>query len=129
MGALSKTLRNCQGGILLFWCPGCETAHQVRVDASHGTAWTWNGDAERPTFSPSVLVRSGHHVPGQEGKDCWCTFEQRTGQKLPAGTSCRVCHSFVRDGRIEFLQDCTHALAGQTVDIPPWPADFHDGDA
>lgn len=28
-----------------------------------------------------------------------------------------VCHSFVRDGRIEFLSDCTHALAGQTVEL------------
>jgi hypothetical protein len=33
----------------------------------------------------------------------------------------RVCHSFVVDGRIQFLGDCTHHLAGQTVDLPPWP--------
>jgi hypothetical protein len=33
-----------------------------------------------------------------------------------------VCHSFVTDGRIQFLNDCTHPLAGQTVDIPEWPA-------
>jgi hypothetical protein len=29
-----------------------------------------------------------------------------------------VCHSYIRNGRIEFLPDCTHARAGQTVDIP-----------
>jgi hypothetical protein len=29
-----------------------------------------------------------------------------------------LCHSFVRDGRIEFLSDCTHSLAGQTVELP-----------
>ena len=29
-----------------------------------------------------------------------------------------VCHSFVVDGRIQFLGDCTHELACQTVDIP-----------
>jgi hypothetical protein len=28
------------------------------------------------------------------------------------------CHSFVTDGRIQFLSDSTHALAGQTVDLP-----------
>ena len=28
-----------------------------------------------------------------------------------------VCHSFVREGKIEFLGDCTHALKGQTVDL------------
>jgi hypothetical protein len=26
---------------------------------------------------------------------------------------------FVREDRIEFLSDCTHALAGETVDLPP----------
>ena len=31
-----------------------------------------------------------------------------------------VCHSFVRNGRIEFLGDCTHGLAGKTVDLPKW---------
>lgn len=34
-----------------------------------------------------------------------------------------VCHSFVRAGKIEFLGDCTHALAGQTVALPDWPDD------
>jgi len=29
-----------------------------------------------------------------------------------------VCHSYVTDGRIQFLADCTHALAGLTVDLP-----------
>jgi hypothetical protein len=29
-----------------------------------------------------------------------------------------VCHSFVRNGKIEYLSDCTHNLAGKTVDIP-----------
>ncbi len=29
-----------------------------------------------------------------------------------------VEHSFIKDGMIEFLGDCTHKLAGQTVDLP-----------
>ena len=33
------------------------------------------------------------------------------------------CHSFVREGRIEFLSDCTHALAGQTVELPDFSWD------
>ncbi|SHF03280.1 hypothetical protein SAMN02745157_1480 [Kaistia soli DSM 19436] len=32
-----------------------------------------------------------------------------------------ACHSFVTNGRIQFLGDCAHELAGQTVDLPPWP--------
>src|SRR5436309_254590 len=31
-----------------------------------------------------------------------------------------VCHSFVRDGLIEFLGDCTHPLAGRTVPLEPF---------
>ena len=27
-------------------------------------------------------------------------------------------HSYVTDGRIQYLSDCTHPLAGQTVDLP-----------
>lgn len=28
------------------------------------------------------------------------------------------CHSFVRDGKIEFLGDCTHEMAGTTIELP-----------
>lgn len=119
MAALSKKLRSAEGGRLLFWCPGCDGAHQVQVGEPplRGRAgWDFNGDYDRPTFSPSVLVRTGHYAPGQEGKDCWCTYEQRLGKTAPF--KCSVCHSFVRDGQIQFLGDCTHALAGQTVPLP-----------
>lgn len=34
----------------------------------------------------------------------------------------KVCHSFVTDGCIQYLGDCTHRLAGQTVDLPAWEA-------
>ena len=39
-----------------------------------------------------------------------------------------VCHSFVTDGRIQFLGDCTHDLAGHTVELPDLAAVGH-GDA
>lgn len=88
-----------------FHCPGCNGGHAVSVrdDGSH-PGWTWNGDIERPTFTPSILVHSGPPC----GPD---------GLALPGATD-QVCHSFVTDGRIQFLSDCTHALAGQTVDLP-----------
>lgn len=76
--------------------------------------WSFNGDLERPTLSPSILSRSGHYVPGHTGQ-CWCTPDP-DGEDW--GFKCGVCHSFVREGRIEFLSDCTHVLAGQTVDLP-----------
>ena len=53
--------------------------------------WTISGDLEiNPTVSPSILVRYGD------------------GQ---------ICHSFIREGKIEYLSDCTHSLAGQTIDM------------
>lgn len=84
-----------RGGVLyLFYCPGCQCAHPFEVNAPDGRGWTWNGSMDKPTFSPSLLCNA--HAASSR------------------------CHSFVRDGRIEFLGDCHHALAGQTVNIPDW---------
>lgn len=118
MGALSRILRSVEGGGLMFWCPGCDEAHMVRVGSGTGPRWGYNGNPERPTFTPSILVQSGHYVPGHSG-NCWCTYNAEHPDR-PAPFECTVCHSFVTDGRIQFLGDCTHHLAGQTVDIPAW---------
>lgn len=112
---LSSKLRAVEGGGLMFRCPGCEEPHMVTVGEGAGPRWGYNGNPDAPTFSPSVLVRSGHYVPGHTG-ECWCTWETEDGEK--SGFGCYVCHSFVTDGRIQFLGDCSHALAGQTVDLP-----------
>lgn len=91
-----------------FLCPGCDMEHTVSV-ADNG--WQFNHDNERPTLSPSIKVTSGHYLSNhKEGDACWCGTRD-------AAFSCGICHSFVREGRIEFLSDCTHKLAGQTVDL------------
>jgi phage terminase large subunit GpA-like protein len=56
--------------------------------------WTWNGSFDKPTFVPSLHYNEGHPE--------YC------------------CHSFVKDGKIQFLNDCCHVLKGQTVEIPDW---------
>ena len=85
------------GRHLFFWCPGCQETHNVRVGTGDARSWGWNGSVDKPTFQPSILVT---HVGGKaEGR----------------------CHSFVEDGRIRFLPDCSHALAGQVAEIPQWP--------
>lgn len=53
--------------------------------------WSFNGDLEKPTIEPSILVRGV-----RDGKDY-------------------RCHSFVKDGQWQFLGDCTHELANRTV--------------
>ncbi|QIL71679.1 ammonia monooxygenase [Diaphorobacter sp. HDW4B] len=88
--------------LLRFHCPGCDAQHAIQHGAEDDPNWSWNGSLEKPTFSPSVLVT---YTGADAGRD---------------GAPPAVCHSFVTDGRIQFLGDCTHALAGQTVDLPEW---------
>jgi hypothetical protein len=89
------------GGItyVAFKCPGCNTLHQIQTPR-----WTWNESLDRPTFTPSILVMWEANPDAIEGFEEW--------------RKARRCHSFVTDGRIQFLSDCTHALANQTVDLP-----------
>lgn len=113
MAAFGKKLRTLEGGMMLFHCPGCGTGHQVRVDPAFGSAWGFNGSGDAPTFTPSVLVKGTQRLSEDE------YARVMAGEKIE--TKPLVCHSFVTDGRIQFLADCTHALAGQTVDLPDHP--------
>lgn len=114
MAALGKYLRTIEGGKIAFWCPGCKSAHAVFVG---GGGWTFNGNAEHPTFSPSVLVRNGHFL---DANSCWCKFNAEHPDD-PAPFRCEQCHSFVTNGQIQFLGDCSHELAGKTVPLPEFP--------
>ena len=105
-----------------FWCPGCEMVHKV-VTSPNG--WTFNGDEAKPTFGPSLLVRGGHYVPGWEGPRCYCN-QPRDG--LPASWRCFQCHSFVENGMIRFLDDCSHAFAGHPDPVPLPPLSSWRGD-
>jgi Family of unknown function (DUF6527) len=79
---------------LRFWCPGCDTIHEVRVTGPY--AWSWNDDVDqRVTLMPSILVR-----------------------EYEAQREARRCHSYVSSGQIQFLDDCTHALKGSTHPLP-----------
>lgn len=52
-------------------------------------SWTWNRSTELPTLKPSVLTTNG-------------AFR---------------CHSWINDGKVIFLSDCSHEFAGKTVDL------------
>ena len=78
-----------------MYCSGCDALHTVPVNTTAPNAWTFNGDVESPTLAPSLLVNS----PNANTE-----HSQR-------------CHSFIRNGQWQYLNDCTHELAGETVDM------------
>lgn len=107
-------LNDLGGGMYSFKCPGCGDEHRITTQSRNawGARWSFNGNTDAPTFSPSLHFKSGHFVPGEEKKVCgWC-------KDYPDLKVCYCCHSFVRDGKIQFLNDCSHHLAGHTVDLP-----------
>lgn len=108
---LSPILRGSTDNGILFKCPACDMVHKIHHGSGSGPRWTFNGDVTKPTFSPSVLVT------WTEPSDTPEEFDDHTKDIK------KICHSFVTDGRIQFLGDCTHALAGQTVDLPEWSWD------
>ncbi|MDR6767741.1 hypothetical protein J2W88_003022 [Acidovorax delafieldii] len=59
--------------------------------------WTWNGSIDAPTLRPSVLTTAP--PGGREGG-----FQ---------------CHTWITDGQAQYLDDCSHALRGQTVPLNP----------
>lgn len=130
MSALSPILRSVEGGRVAFWCPGCNEAHQVTVvqvgprgTERVGPCWGYNGNPDAPTFTPSILVRAvridGGDAELERILDEYKLPEDRE-RMLADKRINTVCHSFVTEGQIQFLSDCTHALAGQTVPLPVW---------
>lgn len=89
----------------MIFCPACKNGHlfsHPNFPNGLGAKWEFSGSLENPTFAPSIIVRTPAPDFYQSGK-----YES-------------TCHSFVRNGKIEFLGDCTHPLAGKTVDLPDW---------
>ena len=101
-------------------CPGCATLkkwskhwmaqHTFYIRPLNGRekstpVWKFDGNLRKPTFSPSLKMETDYY------------FDGKTPQKV-------VCHFFLRAGIFEYLDDCTHELAGQKV-----PMSMEDPDA
>lgn len=108
MAQLNRLFRSISlgtdGSGLAFWCPGCEEMHQIPTAGPK--AWKFNGDLERPTFSPSVLIT------------CKWSKQNETGETMKD----QCCHFFIEDGQFRFLNDCTHKLAGVTMPMADLPS-------
>jgi hypothetical protein len=110
------------GERLLFRCPGCKSFHGPAIGEGGGPRWSFNGDYERPVFSPSLLVR-WHEIDAAGEKLLDAGLPPADGVRYSG--SDMVCHSFIgcngaQPGQIIFLGDCTHELAGKVVDLVPW---------
>ena len=100
MAEVSKLLRSFDHGAgggrgFAHYCLPCGEAHLIWTEGREAQ-WTFNGDVDRPTFSPSVKhtqTMGGHFT--------------------------RICHYFIRDGLIQYCDDCTHELRGKTVEMSP----------
>lgn len=87
-----------------FMCPACKDVHTLPVKRNtDGPRWSFDGNAEAPTFTPSVRY-SIHYGRGTS--------------KPPY-----ICHLWVRAGKLDYCSDSTHGLAGQLVDMPDFPHD------
>lgn len=112
MGRLNSKLRSVQGGIM-HWCPGCEQAHVIYCNRAEKPSWTWNGDINRPTCTPSVL--------------CFTTHDEE-GEKLPNNARRTLCHYFLTDGNLVFCSDSPHAFVGKTIPLPDIPENYGGGE-
>ena len=81
----------------MFYITGCERGH--RFDDK---TWKFNDDVENPTLEPSYLTG----------------FPDKEGRSLVV----LRCHSFIKNGKIQFLSDCFHGLKNKTVALPNIPA-------
>lgn len=89
----------------------------IKVTREGTGKWTWNGDTEKPTIKPSVLTTSGHFADGfKQGDSCWCTYYAANPDDAPT-FKCYRCHTWINDGKAQFLDDCSHELVGQTLDL------------
>lgn len=92
---LGKTMQDGQIKSLLVFCLGCDSVHVIPVPR-----WTWDGNGEVPTVTPSVSIKWGN------------------------APDSRHCHFNVTNGQIVYHGDTTHEYAGKTIDMPEIPDEW-----
>lgn len=103
MGQVSSKLRRATDSYFWF-CQACQEMHPLP------DGWTFNGNIEKPTFTPSFRHEWNQH-----------------GGALGLNPEHRRCHYIVTDGKVAYCSDSTHAMAGQTIDMPDLPLMYQDG--
>lgn len=73
-----------------FWCYGCDCYHGFH------DSWTFTNDhPEFPTVIPSMLTKWHDYLADKD----------------------YVCHLFIEDGKIRYLDDCSHEYKGKLVSL------------
>lgn len=118
-----KALPRKKDGIIIgcyIWCQGCRHVHFFPINLAYYNTfpnpekitkkpvWIFNGDFERPTFTPSL--RQYYNRPESHG--------ERAGEEVT------TCHNIVTDGKIQFCSDSQHDLKNQTLDLQEIPSDY-----
>lgn len=100
---MSQTVIETRNGYTIR-CPVCQW-HSFPKQGKPGASWTFNGNFEKPTFTPSMneSTNSPEHP--------------YYNPRVPSGR----CHFILTDGVMNFCSDCTHELAGQSRPLEPWP--------
>lgn len=77
-------------------------------------SWTFDGNLDEPSFSPSFLHTIG---AGRERHDGASTT-----------THPEICHYVLTKGILNFCSDCHHELANQSVPLPDIPEFLRDAE-
>jgi hypothetical protein len=84
-------------GKYIFFCPACQENHVIStVETECSMGHRLEGTLAQPTIIPSILSHGDKSV----GKP--------------------RCHSFITKGKIKFMRDSGHAMAGKTVTLKPF---------
>lgn len=110
MSQISDVLRSAEGDRLHFFCPACRVFHGIPVstEAQSPGRWYWDGNKDKPSFSPSLAVSTYRMEPP------YVFGLPKPKEQRRVDT---MCHFFIRNGQFVFLDDCTHEYKGRTVDM------------
>lgn len=115
MSQVSPFLRRSVRGYT-HWCPGCKEMHTLF------DSWTFvNNDLNKPTFSPSFRHSGFKTINDEYGN--WLGEWERDANNKPIPD---VCHYILTDGILNYCNDCTHELKGQSVPLPELPIWLRD---
>ena len=92
----SSPLQLVYPGLFAHWCPGCGCAHMLEISSIQADERRlgFDGDVRCPSFEPDIVR------------------VDRNG---------KFCRYSIKAGRVRYDRECTHALAGKTIDLPDFP--------